>query len=218
MDRYLNLSDTESRALLDGASVVLVPMRPQPDHKPFQVQGEATGDWFTENRDYPERGPMMAQRWKPPFVPGDILNGREAWAENCDEYGTEVIQYRAGGYLIHGATGSRHNGTWRDETFPGECGLISQPERWCSAQHMPAWAIRHRYPITSVSPVKLAEIGEEMATKAGFDTHGWGLTVAPGGELPCVHLLHKFWDSRHPKYPFQTSWAWAVELDRKEKP
>lgn len=214
MDRYINLADPESRALAAGASVLIVPIMPQPDHCHRDIIGKpkpwSEEDW---NRLLPQIGDKQLAA---PFAPGDILHAREAWAENCDEYGTEVIQYRAGGYLIHGATGDRRDGSWRDEVFTGEAGEIDKPERWCSASQMPAWAVRHKYPVNSISAIRVSEIGEEDARLCGFDpwfpaSEQLKPHVREGGSYR--NAVRSFWQSRYPKLPWE-SWAWRVEVER----
>ena len=65
--KTLRLTRAESAAYSNGERRFWRAMKPQPVTQPFQIEGEVSRDWFTENRDYPQRGNMFSYRWRCPY-------------------------------------------------------------------------------------------------------------------------------------------------------
>lgn len=198
-DRYINLSDSESRALSAGASVLLVPMKPQP-RVGLRGDGTPVGNGYMV-WDSPKgatipmtRTAMFRIETHAPFAPGDVLNGREAW---------RICPYcRVWNYRADGPDGA---GVWHckacDETF-GSKG-------WSLAQHC-GHRVRHKYRITSVSAIRVSEIGEEDAERCIAFDH----IERAGNRFTAVEVLADRWHQRWPKLPWESAWAWRMEVKR----
>ena len=108
-----------------------------------------------------------------PCVPGDILIGRECWAD-------------VDGVAVYRADGARTLADWRSEygkrcAFHGckyceDCFAPymweSKPsvETWRPSIHMPDWAARIRRRVVSVTVERLQDITEDDAVREGFAT------------------------------------------------
>lgn len=153
-DRFINLSDSEARALNGGASILIVPMKSQPPSWVKSQVESVGGKWFSWIGEHPSRPcesvkcaghPYGGGSWtvKAPFAPGDILNCREAWGLAGARAVDPCLNYRADGAQVplHG---------------------------WQRARSMPKEFIRHKPVVASVSAIRVSEIGEEDAIKVGF--------------------------------------------------
>jgi hypothetical protein len=124
--------------------------------------GEKTGDWFTENPEYPRRGGLMRGRWKCPYgARGTKLWVREPWAAiSPDENERPIreckIEYKAD-------TGAAAPGNWDDVE------RCERPDyaRWKPSIHMPRWASRITLEITGIKVERLQDISEEDAKAEG---------------------------------------------------
>lgn len=143
---------------------------------------------------------------------GDQLWVRETFAET-DSDGGPVITYRAGGYLINGATGSKRAGTFKNEVFAGEAGNVYPPDKWRPSIFMPRWASRITLEITNVRVERLQEI-------TNSDCRAEGIRCASRdnknpmrrGQRDAYHLL---WDSLHGKGAWDKNpWVWVISFCR----
>lgn len=143
--------------------------------------------------------------------PGERLWSRETWAENESALGVPVIQYRAGGYVIHGATGERRFGTWKDEIYPGDAGEVGEPDKWRPSIHMPRWASRITLEIESVRVERVQEISHADALAEGVE---YDVSKPDGWPL---ERFHKLWNSVNgPGAWGRNDWVWIITFKRVE--
>ncbi len=182
-------------------------------------------DWCGMNRSTLERYVGDVRAFCPYGVPGDRLWVRETWAES-DSEGGPVVMYKAGGYLMHGAKGSRRDGTWKDEAFPGEAGQVYEPDRWRPSIFLPRWASRITLEVTAVRVERLQQISEEDAKAEGVEPYtgigpdqrvpGHGFDRALLSDQPHRLPFADLWDSINGKRaPWASNpWVWCVNFER----
>ena len=225
-----------ARAFVDGkgsgCEYLHVPAHVAPD-----CERCAEMDWQgTTHRCYARISPVGAWDETPDsdYTPPAIrLWVRETWAET-DSDGGPVIAYKAGGYLMHGATGSRRAGTWKDETFPGDAGKIYGGERWRNPMFMPRWASRLTLEVTAVRVERLQELSEADALAEGVEREdlpsdpdnfhppgSYGFIVSGGRGKATIHVkpqeaFAERWDSINGKRaPWASNpWVWVVSFRR----
>lgn len=151
----------------------------------------------------------LSERWLK-VKAGDRLWVRETWAATESDCDVPVISYRAGGYMIHGATGEKRFGTWKDEIFPGEAGQIGEPEEWRPSLFMPRWASRITLEVEEDARMeRLQDITDEEAKLEGVqvlplqsedDPSAWW-QVEPGEhqERTPRASFRSLWSSLHTK-------------------
>lgn len=179
-------NDAEVRALLAGATALLLPMKPQP------IGAEGF-------RYYPVK----------PYSSGDVIAVKEAWAVIDGDYGSGVL-YRADRSMQGiGAEGSSRKGNYR-EFLLGDTGDdprdVPKPERWNPAQQMPLEYSRIHLTVVSCAPRKTDSI-----TVAESETI-WGKTKYKA--FDALDELHGHWTARYPKHPWG-SWAWRITVEVK---
>lgn len=117
----------------------------------------------------------------PRIQPGHTIWWKETWTPNESD-GGPVIQYRAGGTMMHCATGDKRLGTWRDYVVPGDPGTVYEVERWRSSMLMPRWAARFADPVINVRAERLLSITDADALAEGIrgSSKDGGITVKYG--------------------------------------
>lgn len=79
--------------------------------------------------------------------------------------------------------------------------------KWRSPATMPAWASRITLEVVGVRCVRCADLSYADALKCGF----------PDGTPGALVKLERFWTAKYgTRYPWETSWAWAVAVRRGE--
>ena len=79
--------------------------------------------------------------------------------------------------------------------------------KWRTPATMPAWASRITMEVVGVRCVRCADLSYADALKCGF----------PDGTPGALVKLERFWTAKYaPRYPWDTSWAWAVGVRRVE--
>lgn len=189
----INLKDWEVRAILAGRLTQLRRVvKPQPvgDNGTGRwtltvssTERKRKGDWNFQIVDaagsiYTGRGNERSLfSAKCPYgTVGDWLWVRECWQETCDEYGTPVLAYRAGGHCVIGAVGDRREGTWRQFAIKCESGGTPVLESWRPSTQMPKWASRLTLAITSVRVQRVQDATEADALAEGVEEE----VVVPG--------------------------------------
>lgn len=213
MERPILFSASMVRALFDGSKTQTRRiMTTQPIAKPFQIHGEPTGDWFTENPAYPRRGNMMAQRFRCPYgTPEDHLWVREAWQSDVrnamlkprDIAPTEPIFYAAGGS--------------ERATSLSICAA-----GWRPSIHMPRTASRITLTVTDVLVQRLQDVSEEDAKAEGIREMrgGAGVYVSREGPANLVtpwptakEAFADLWGSINGPDSWNANpWVWAVSF------
>ena len=130
------------------------------------------------------------EAWPCPFgKPGKLLWVRETFFAN-DGHWTDRVDYKA---------------SFTDEI------LI----KWHPSTQMPIHLSRLTLKLTDVRVERLQDISEEDAVAEGFDTHGMGIRVAPGGHLPCVSLFAENWNNTHKKEEYWEAnpWVWVLSFE-----
>lgn len=227
MDRYINLTDPESRALNAGASVLIVPVIPRfstvlgrkavASHDAHEWSdgwinldfSKAWTDGTPDTRfgqylhvplanDADER----VYRVRSLIDPGDILHAKERWAHHYTGVGRFPMHYRADLPADPDAAMTANHAF----------GLM----KWQPARTLTKDSIRHKYPVKSISAIRVSEIGEEDALKAGVSrkhvSEHWSFASEKRFRT-AVFAYQDWWQSRYPKLPWE-SWAWRVEVER----
>lgn len=87
---------------------------------------------------------------------------------------------------------------------------------WRSPATMPAWASRITLEVRGVRCVRVRELMEEDAAACGFSWTGEPGQYGDGCQSPFSNF-EDAWDAKYaPRYPWETSWAWAVGVRRVE--
>lgn len=245
-ERPILFSAPMVRAILDGHKrQTRRIVKPQPAARPFQIEGERSGDWFTGNRSYPDRGPMMDGRWRCPYgAPGDRLWVRETWASpEVDKTKPGRVAYDADGvcgcwigtgedrhFVCHGrvlqASGfhscfpkegatTRGLGDYSDKRS-GE--YPTYRHGWRPSIHMPRWASRITLEITGVRVERLQDISEADSDAEGADTPAVANIIgACWSKRDCFgKLWHTIHSSDGPNGWSSNPWVWVVEFRRME--
>lgn len=163
---------------------------------------------------------------KTPCAPGDILIGRECWAD-------------VDGVAVYRADGARTLADWRSEygkrcAFHGckyceDCFAPymweSKPsvETWRPSIHMPDWAARIRRRVVSVTVERLQDITEDDAVREGFATseelEEFFRNCAPPGSRMARPLdtFEVAWDGIYAAKGLgwdSNCWVWRIEFER----
>lgn len=163
-------------------------------------------------------------------VPGDRLRCKEGWADVNTESGPAVT-YRADNGLHF----------CQDDAFPIEydrypgmkftmwCGDLwrGEPDHsWRSPATMPAWASRITMEVVGVRCVRLESLTNMDAINTGIPEYLNQFKRRPYTEYEddlwrnstTLENMRRFWESKYgTRYPWGTSWAWAVEVRRMEE-
>lgn len=145
---------------------------------------------------------------------GDLLWGKETWAELCslatprcecdlrfahEEVPGHYAEYRAD-------KGGRYPGGW-DDADPGDA--RENAPRWRSAVHMPRWAARVVLRVHATLVERASSMTEADALACGAGT----LDIVRGGEcgpIPALSTFEHLWDAQFPKFPWSTNpWMWV---------
>ncbi|WP_425097541.1 hypothetical protein, partial [Thalassovita sp. S70] len=163
-DRPINLTDWQVRAALNGRlSLVVEPIKPQPvvpfstfsEHIIDEPDLKLSKDGFTVEDAGPERRIPIRR------ATGDRLWGREAW--RTDRCYDDLAPLEMGGEepLIYTCDDTVQRWGWRPDAL-SMWGRIRRP------QHMPRWASRLTLIVTDVRVMRVQEIGDVDANKAGL--------------------------------------------------
>lgn len=210
----LLFSDEMARAIVQGRKTVT--RRPVIS----RASGPVINDEYVRDQDgYPDgieravfqRGDeLMGVAF--PCAPGDILIGRECWAD-------------VDGVAVYRADGARTLADWRSEygkrcAFHGckyceDCFAPymweSKPsvETWRPSIHMPDWAARIRRRVVSVTVERLQDVTIQDAVREGFPTDRHGGTDARNDFL-CA------WDDIYLNRGLASEvnpWVWRIEFE-----
>lgn len=164
-------------------------------------------------------------------VPGDRLIGKETWAEAGDFVGWDspkgkrpqgvgVIAYRVDNELRQYSIMLKE-----PEEFKATDLSAYSKLRWRSPATMPAWASRITLEVVGVRCVRAPDLTDIDAELCGVQAVPCGGCGASKSEDRCIGCLHPFyldslkshWTAKYAtRYPWETSWAWAVEVRRVE--
>lgn len=146
--------------------------------------------------------------------PGDRLWVRETWREASDEYGTQVITYRAGGNIIIGRSGPYGD----DHLLNASSDSAIHVDRWKSAIHMPRWASRTLLEITGIRVERVQDIGESDVLAEGAPLCSKirkTLACEYGHENDRVCGFSRLWDSINAKRGHgwdENPWVWVIDF------
>jgi hypothetical protein len=179
--RCVNLRDWQSRALLGGASALVVPVP--------GVEGAVTASWWIPTWQWVfewtcQLDGSIGRRLLTGIAPGDALVGREAWQYVYSGLAGPLVmrprvRYRAGGEGIEFAH-------MRDIPDGTTVYLDSKQHPWRTPQHMPARLARHRKQVRSVEPVLVRKIPSWVWEEAGgphnasdvlYDERAWAWMI-----------------------------------------
>lgn len=193
----LTLSPHEVLAALRGElGLVIRPVKPQPTPE------KNTGGWIPLGKGR-WLNPAMAyetqDEWKCPLgVPGDRLVCRETFyiQDTHGQHRTDGLRWGSWSGLPTTISPDGKQIAYYKEGFD-RCAPM-----WRSPATMPAWASRITLEVVGVRCVRIVDLVSADIFACGF---GWA-----GG-------LHEFWIAKYgTRYPWETSWAWAVEVRRVE--
>lgn len=198
----IHLKPHEVRAILGGATMLVRPVNPQPATKPFQVQGDASGNWYTENREYPRRGPMLKQVFKCPFGRvGDLVVGKEACSYTDWLPGSTGLPVDTHGRI------AAYKADYHDKPFPAQW-----KPTWISSAAMPLWAVRLWLRIERIEVRRVQTVTEEEAKACGYNGDCPVGYIPAWQKSPCVyHMAHYVNGWRG------DPWCWFVTFRREEK-
>jgi hypothetical protein len=188
------------RAILDGSKTQTRRIvKPHPIAKPFQIQGEATGDWFTENPPHLRRDKMFAQRFRCPYgLAGDRLWVREAWLDAW----AQNLPHTSVQYHYRADLGNEH-----------------YRYRWSPSIHMPRAASRISLAVTEVRVQRLQDISEEDAKAEGIvpvTAPNGHITYQVPGELAGQTPQRAFkvlWEGINGNASWAANpWVWAISF------
>ena len=212
----IDLPDWQITAIAEGRCTrVTIPIEPQP-----RFLGEA--DVWDTGEAYLKPAEMRTHlpRWCP-FQPGDVLYCRERYwlANHGNTHRGTLITYESDGYSA------------TLDYVPAGRGKLCC---WREADTMPEWAARTRLRLTAVSAYRLSEITHRQCVAEGWpgaselldpkdtDSHYSGATkglwieTMGAGDDACIEWFADQWEARHPGYPWETAWGWALEIERSE--
>ena len=201
MTRAITLDTFQAQALRRGATMLALPMEPQPD-----IPSACWLSWYPNSakgpraivcgEDYPD-GPEDIHL--PPYAPGQRVGCKETWNKahpfellpgesvTLSPGGADKrsVVYRAGNEDAHIVeNGKKHKALWKP------------------AQHMPLWAVRTHITIESVRPVRVEHVTEEEALAMRFEpvpTHGKDCdpTLGRAGHWTALKAFRDYWATRH---------------------
>lgn len=215
-ERPILFSSEMVRAILDGSkSATRRIIKPQP-----VTDGKAWACYWEHANHDGQYGPSA---WGLDEKPCDSMLGhcpygevmerlwvRETFAETEGD-GGPVVMYKAGGYLMNGATGDKRDGTWKEEVFPGDAGKIYPPDKWKPSIFMPRWASRLLLEITGVRVERLQEMSHKDALEEGVT---YDVSKPDGSPLS---RFQKLWESINGKGSWSANhWVWVVSFKRIE--
>lgn len=163
---------------------------------------------------------------KAPCAPGDILIGRECWADVNSGDGPAFL-YRAGGFRFCSEDAfpveyerypSCTFSMWHTDLLRGE-----QGHRWRPSIHMPDWAARIRRRVVSVTVERLQDITEDDAVREGFATseelEEFFRNCAPPGSRMArpLYTFEVAWNGIYAAKGLgwdSNCWVWRIEFER----
>lgn len=188
----------------------LVPMEPQP---PYDFGEVKTRDgkvyWYWDDQI---SGNVRRIELTPPYTPGEVLAVAEPFTPS------HIVCVATGACLVMTA----ENGTEFRKMIPDGVAidelLVMNPGVPRPASEMPSWAARTHVVVRDQDPLRLAELTEEQANDFGF--YGWYMPTHPDigstdGRTP-EEECREWWEQEHPSHPWQTTYCWAVRLERGE--
>ena len=177
---------------------------------------------------------------KPPYAPGDELWIAEPWrvgAWDCNN-ARIAVDYRADGFSdptwcnvadepferlwVESTDDARTAGFGLDADGNYHWKHGESPCRRRPSTHMPQWAARSdRLRVTKVEPRRLETITPDECLRSGIESTQYYRDLehyqegGVGGDGPIGKMAFRDqWQTRHPKHPFDTAWAWRVALER----
>lgn len=210
--KSIPLSPSELSALSRGGlSMVVRRVEPQPRYKMFQVQGDASENWYNENPDYPRRGNMMSMTWRCPLGSvGDVLAVKERWQAWSELDSLPFDQF----HKFCDDPKSHIN-------FPDDGNVWKSKIR--PARTMPVEVARFSLKLLSVEVRRVSEITEDEARACGIsvlplqdanDTSAWWQS-SPGKHQARTarDSFRMFWNDRHGVGAFAKDWGWFVKCE-----
>lgn len=209
--RILTADAREAKALHDGeATAVLRPMEPQPHPSTECSQNGCGWHWHSRNRDdhYMWHDTLEgllrdAVDSCPHGRVGDVLLFKESHAFRQDFTPSSDIE-KALNYML---LKSQYEGDIDDEWH--------RYGRWRPPSRMPRWAVRLKYPIASIEPIRVAEMTEEQAKALGVEPVPYKTIARLGGETHhkgYVYALSQLYENRHGEGSWGRDWAWFIGL------
>jgi hypothetical protein len=220
-ERFINLKAWEVQAFLAGKKTRIArPIKPQPEEwaNIGQCQYSSTG-WSLQGKESGICDCRKEHEVKCPFQVGDVLYGRETWAELTHwENFTPTVCVDAKGIehnIVYCATCPDFAWTdgdgWQEYRKGGE----TPASHWRPSSQMQKWASRLPIEITHTKVIRMQEVSEEEAIALGcrgYDcwrhpVFGW---CSDSGELPTEELIRQ-WNADYPQYPYESNpWAWSA--------
>jgi len=220
----LTLHAEESRALARGATLLVVPMVPQPSAgaRWNTIVLNGYGGW-TDGHGAPLRCPL---------VEGAVLVGREEWQVVAWQPDTNpIVRYSGGGYERE--VGDEMDENWMDEIWAqctddcinaglrlDEDGMYTfddAPTRIRPASTMPPELSRHRYPIAIVDARRVQSVTDAEAKLCGIERRNRGFAAYEGdsyypqARLSFASFIRTIYG---PSAWTENRYCWFLTLDR----
>lgn len=149
---------------------------------------------------------------KPPYLPGETVYIKEAWAYHdplFDDDKAEAFHVAAlidPSRIIYRASSPEY-----------------LKRRWRSPRFMPEWASRSKALIVSVRPERVQSITPEEVKREGFVVRDFagigvlallGLTPETYMESVAMQEFQSLWETLHPGSREKNDWVWRIELEK----
>ena len=206
MERFLSITAEQSRALLAGATKLVVRVKKQPRRtvsdwsKDFEhgdvvlYRGLPHVLEISRGRNKRDSGELTPKQIVPPFSPGDVVVCRETW-----QCGKAAFPSGIG---LHVRIGSPEKGDKLVYRADGNDYIPPMP--WRPSIHMPRWAARHVY---LVSDVRCQQV--QGLTEKDFIDMGCPTEYLVGGSW-----FKPLWEASHPGSWERNDWVWILTLMR----
>ena len=236
----INLREWEVRAIQSGATILVRPIKPQPpeggkvlvgmyaptaiDRHGFLCPGKDVYGFWTVDGEWAVKSPFGG--------PGEVLWGRETWApysaDAVDEEG-EVV-YRASYDTNRTGDAGTQGATKRLKIPVSTCVEWSREieryevlgEKWRPSTQMPLWASRFHLLNKAVRCLRVQELSEADAIKAGCEGYyvparvEFGEIIGPDGVCPQEHSEQQFVTDHGPDAWGRNDWVAVCELVKQE--
>ena len=202
MEKFLNITAEQSRALLAGATKLVVRVKKQPRrtasdwNKDFEhgdvvlYRGLPHVLEISRGRNKGDAGELTPKQIVPPFSPGDVVVCREIVRVEPFKPSVGAVRFS---YVCDGK--------------PVDLSVadnVDRRVRTIPSTHMPRWAARHVYPVSDVRCQQVQSLTEKDFIDMGCPTE-----YLVGGSW-----FKPLWEAAHPGSWERNDWVWILTIER----